>query len=91
MFAHLLPEVGDVGGAALFRGLVNKPNLEELSAGACGLGREAGLALAQVLPGMTSLRDLWLDENKLDAVAAEALPLFGSAGACTSQFVMCIW
>ena len=64
--------IGDVGGAALCRGLADKPQLEMLSLNSCGLGSAAARALALAMPSMIQLQDLRLQQNKLDPDAAEA-------------------
>ena len=64
--------IGDLGGAALLRGLVEKPAMESLNLNGCGLGCESGRALAQSLPSMVELTILHLQQNNLDQAAAEA-------------------
>ena len=82
--------IGDLGGAALLRGLADKQAMESLNLNGCGLGREAGRVLAESLPSMVELTVLHLQQNNLDQVAAEAINLMQCHAApsqCLAKFI----
>ena len=82
--------IGDLGGAALFQGLAEKPAMESLLLDGCGLGPEAGRALAQSLPSMVELTVLPLQQNNLDQAAAEAVYLTrcrAASSPCSAKFI----